>query len=102
MERRRFLQGLTACLGTLRLNTASPVWRSNREHANFMEPVPGGRKFADISEARAAGLVPGDEVLVRDLGTIASDSAWSRVAKRGKWQLRSYRLADKQTGQLLL
>lgn len=62
----------------------------------------GGRVFASLAAARAAALGAGDEVLIRDLTTLAPAGTWAIAPQRGQWLTRPYRLADDQTGRLLL
>ncbi len=102
MERREFLKGVASTSLGLGVSRGSHISWSKRPRTNFMDPVPGGRRFEAIREARGVGLKPGDEVLVRQMDTIAPDSAWSRSPTRGKWQLRPYRLSNEQSGKLLL
>jgi hypothetical protein len=67
-----------------------------------MTPVPGGQIFASLSDARHAFLKAGDIVSIRDLSQIAPATAWTKNQTRGKWHLRPYRLADGQSGKLLM
>jgi hypothetical protein len=74
---------------------------SANERIDFMNPVPGGRTFGSIVEARCASLKPGDIVLIRDLSNIAASAAWSNNQRRGKWQLKLYKLGNGSSGKLL-
>ena len=67
----------------------------------YLDPLAKGRRFASLSEARAAGPEPGDVILVRDLGQLAPPNVWTTERTRGKWQLQPHRLADGQSGRLL-
>ncbi len=63
---------------------------------------PRGHIFGDLQRARTTALNAGDAILLRDLAALAPAAAWATEPQRGRWQARPYRLADGQTGQLLL
>lgn len=68
--------------------------------ADFLKPIGKGRTFASISDGRAAK--PGDVIWARDLTQMAPPGIWSEKQTRGKWHARPYRLADGQSGKLLM
>jgi hypothetical protein len=72
------------------------------ERPDFMHPINSGRVFASLDDARRASPKPGDVVLIRDLGTLTPAHTWTETQTRGKWHLRPYRLADGQSGHLLM
>lgn len=67
-----------------------------------MHPIAHGRVFPSLVDAQNAALQAGDEVLIRDLSTLAPSAVWTETPTRGKWHLRPYRLADGQAGKLLM
>ena len=69
---------------------------------DFMHPIKEGRQFASLDEARLAPPQAGDAILIRDLSQLAPPETWTLTETRGKWHLRPYRLADGQSGQLLM
>ena len=76
--------------------------KARTESSHFLTPLPGGRVFASLNEARAAEPAPGDVLLLRDLAVLCPASSRSSQPTRGKWRLRPYRLADGQSGKLLM
>jgi hypothetical protein len=69
---------------------------------DFMHPVKAGRVFTTLDDARRAAPEPGDIVLIRDLSQLAPPDIRTEAFARGKWHLRDYRLADGQSGRLLM
>lgn len=69
---------------------------------DYLTPLPGGRVFTALDHARAADLAPGDVVLLRDVAALCPELARSSQRARGKWRIRPYRLADGQSGNLLM
>jgi len=63
---------------------------------------PGGRIFSDLQHARTTALTAGDAVILRDMVALAPPATWSVEPQRGRWQARPYRLADGQSGRLLV
>src|ERR1700742_4051182 len=86
-------------MGLAPLALSQQAWPQSQS-ANYMKPLPHGRAFSSLAEARRAR--PGDVVLMRDMTKLAPADIYSTEFVRGKWRLQPYELADGQSGKLLM
>lgn len=103
MNRREFVgsvAGAIAGLSAGKKGTATSL--GDQSSSDYMTPVPGGRVFHSLAEARAAALKAGDVLLIRDMGTIVPKGICVADIVDGKWGLRRYQLSDGQSGRLLM
>jgi hypothetical protein len=71
---------------------------------NPLEAWPTGRIFDSLAAARSAAgtLEAGDQVVIRDMRTIAPAAVWSTTKEAGKWWARPYMMGDGPEGHLLM
>jgi hypothetical protein len=103
MNRREFVGSVAGTLAGLsgrKRGIAANLGAVN--NTDYMTPAPGGRVFHSLAQARATTPKAGDVVLIRDMGEIAPSHIYSGDTDSGKWSLRTYHLADGQSGRLLL